>query len=195
MIETDKFKAAIDQFDLANSQDPNQEEWQGNMYPKEMLYAERMTDCLEAFEPDASEALQLASRCQHIKRWEIPRESYPMDRPGYHAWRNELKKFHAEQAEAILQEVGYDENTIERVKFLLQKKQLRRDVETQTLEDVICLVFLQYYFEPFSKKYEEEKPIDIIQKTWKKMSEKGHDAALQLNYSPESLELIKKAIV
>lgn len=195
MIETDKFKAAIDQFDLANSQDPNQEEWQGNMYPKEMLYAERMTDCLEAFEPDASEALQLASRCQHIKRWEIPRESYPMDRPGYHAWRNELKKFHAEQAEAILQEVGYDENTIERVKFLLQKKQLRRDVETQTLEDVICLVFLQYYFEPFSKKYEEEKLIDIIQKTWKKMSEKGHDAALQLNYSPESLELIKKAIV
>ena len=195
MIETDKFKAAIDQFDLANSQDPNQEEWQGNTYPKEMLYAERMTDCLEAFEPDASEALQLAARCQHIKRWEIPRESYPMDRPGYHAWRNELKKYHAEQAEAILQEVGYEENTIERVKFLLQKKQLRRDVETQTLEDVICLVFLQYYFEPFSKKYEEEKLIDIVQKTWKKMSEKGHDAALQLNYSPESLELIKKAIV
>lgn len=195
MIETDKFKAAIHQFDLANSQDPNQEEWQGNTYPKEMLYAERMTDCLEAFEPDASEALQLAARCQHIKRWEIPRESYPMDRPGYHAWRNELKKYHAEQAEAILQEVGYEENTIERVKFLLQKKQLRRDVETQTLEDVICLVFLQYYFEPFSKKYEEEKLIDIVQKTWKKMSEKGHDAALQLNYSPESLELIKKAIV
>ncbi|PHN01423.1 DUF4202 domain-containing protein [Flavilitoribacter nigricans] len=194
MIETDKFKAAIHQFDLANSQDPNQEEWKGNTYPKEMLYAERMTDCLEAFAPDAPEALQLAARCQHIKRWEIPRETYPMDRPGYHAWRNELKKYHAEQAENILQQVGYDEETIERVKFLLQKKQLRRDPDTQTLEDVICLVFLQYYFEPFSQKYEEEKLIDIVQKTWRKMSEKGHEAALKLDYSPESLDLIKKAL-
>jgi hypothetical protein len=195
MIETEQFKAAIHQFDLANSQDPNQEEWQGNAYPKEMLYAERMTDCLENFAPDASEALRLAARCQHIKRWEIPRDTYPMDRPGYHAWRNELKKYHAEQAESILMEVGYDDTTIERVKFLLQKKQLHRDAETQTLEDIICLVFLQYYFEAFSKKYEEEKLIDIIRKTWRKMSDKGHDAALKIDFSPQSLALIKKALV
>jgi hypothetical protein len=160
-----------------------------------MLYAERMTDCLENFAPDASEALRLAARCQHIKRWEIPRDTYPMDRPGYHAWRNELKKYHAEQAESILMEVGYDDTTIERVKFLLQKKQLHRDAETQTLEDIICLVFLQYYFEAFSKKYEEEKLIDIIRKTWRKMSDKGHDAALKIDFSPQSLALIKKALV
>jgi hypothetical protein len=194
MVNTDQFKAAIHQFDLANSQDPNKEKWEGNEYPKELLYAQRMTDCLEDFAPDASEALQLAARCQHIKRWEIPRDAYPMDRPGYHAWRNELKKYHADQAESILREVGYDEETIERVRFLLQKKQLRRDPETQTLEDVICLVFLEYYFEDFSKKYEDEKLIDIIQKTWRKMSGKGHEAALSINYSPESLELIRKAL-
>lgn len=195
MIDTDQFKEAIHQFDLANSQDPHREKWEGHEYPKELLYAQRMTDCLEAFEPAASEALQLAARCQHIKRWEIPRETYPMDRPGYHAWRNELKKYHAEQAGAILREVGYDPETIERVAFLLQKKQLRRDPETQTLEDVICLVFLQYYFEDFSEKYEDEKLIDIVQKTWKKMSEKGHEAALKLDYSEKSLELIKQAIL
>lgn len=194
MIETDQFKEAIHQFDLANSQDPNKDIWEGNAYPKELLYAQRMTDCLEAFAPDASEALQLAARCQHIKRWEIPRETYPMDRPGYHAWRNELKKYHAEQAESILQGLGYEEETIERVKFLLQKKQLRRDPETQTLEDVICLVFLEYYFDDFSQKYDDEKLIDIIQKTWRKMSEKGHEAALKLDYSPKSLALIKKAL-
>ncbi len=194
MIETDQFKEAIHQFDLANSQDPNKEKWEGNDYPKELLYAQRMTDCLEAFAPDASEALQLAARCQHIKRWEIPRDTYPMDRPGYHAWRNELKAYHAELAEGILREVGYDAETIERVKFLLQKKQLRRDPETQTLEDVICLVFLEFYFDDFSQKYDDEKLIDIIQKTWRKMSEKGHEAALKLDYSPKSLALIKQAL-
>lgn len=195
MVENEKFKAAIHQFDLANSQDPNQEKWKGDLYPKEMLYAQRMTDCLTEFAPDASEALQLAARCQHLKRWEIPRDTFPMDRAGYHAWRNQLKVYHAEQAGAILLEVGYGEEVIERVKFLLQKKQLRRDPETQTLEDVICLVFLQFYFEPFSQKYEEEKLIDIVKKTWRKMSDKGHEAALKLNYSRESLELIKKAII
>lgn len=194
MNDTAKFQQAVHQFDLANSQDPNQEEWEGNWYPKEMLYAQRMTDRLAAFAPGASEALRLAARCQHIRRWEIPRENYPMDRAGYHAWRNELKTFHAEQAEAILREVGYGEELIERVKFLLQKKQLRRDPETQTLEDVICLVFLQYYFEPFSQKYDEDKLVEIIRKTWKKMSEKGHKAALQLEYAPESLALIEKAL-
>lgn len=194
MIETDQFKEAIHQFDLANSQDPNKEKWEGNDYPKELLYAQRMTDCLEAFAPDASEALQLAARCQHIKRWEIPRDTYPMDRPGYHAWRNELKAYHAELAEGILREVGYDAETIDRVKFLLQKKQLRRDPETQTLEDVICLVFLEFYFDDFSQKYDDEKLIDIIQKTWRKMSEKGHEAALKLDYSPKSLALIKQAL-
>lgn len=194
MIETDQFKEAIHQFDLANSQDPNKEKWEGNDYPKELLYAQRMTDCLEVFAPDASEALQLAARCQHIKRWEIPRDTYPMDRPGYHAWRNELKAYHAELAEGILREVGYDAETIERVKFLLQKKQLRRDPETQTLEDVICLVFLEFYFDDFSQKYDDEKLIDIIQKTWRKMSEKGHEAALKLDYSPKSLALIKQAL-
>lgn len=194
MIDQAKFKKAIVLFDEANSQDPNQERWEGNSYPKELLYAQRMTDCLEAFVPDASEALQLAARCQHIRRWEIPRKSYAMDKAGYHAWRNRLKVFHAEQAEAILKEAGYEEELIERVKFLLQKKQLHRDSETQTLEDVICLVFLQYYFEPFSKKYEEDKLIDIIQKTWRKMSEDGQQAALQLNYSPKSSALLEKAL-
>lgn len=189
-----KFQKAIDLFDQANSQDPNREEWQGAEYPKELLYAQRMTDCLAVFAPDASEALQLAARCQHICRWEIPREAYPMDKPGYFAWRNELKELHADKAQEILQSVGYGPEVIERVRFLLLKKQLRRDAETQTLEDVICLVFLQYYFEPFSHKYTEEKLIDILQKTWRKMSEAGHAAALQLELSEAGKDLIGKAL-
>jgi hypothetical protein len=153
-----------------------------------------MTEKLGQFDSESSEAMQLAVRAQHIGRWKIPRLDYPMDRVGYLKWREELKKMHAHMAAEILNEVGYDEETIERVKFLIRKKQLKTDPDTQTMEDVICLVFLEYYFEEFAAKHENEKIIDILQKTWAKMSEKGHRAALQLPFSPSSLVLVKEAI-
>jgi len=189
-----KFETAIRLFDKANSQDPYTETSDGKVYPKELLYAIRMTDKLNSFEPKASEAVQLAVRCQHICRWEIARHSYEMNRKGYLTWRKDLAKFHAKKAAEILAEVGYAETQVDNVTFLLQKKQLKRNKETQLLEDVACLVFLEHYFEKFSKKYAEEKLIDIVQKTWAKMSEKGHEAALKLNFSKGSLALIQKAL-
>ncbi|MRX63638.1 DUF4202 domain-containing protein [Maribacter luteus] len=189
-----KLQTAFQHFDAANQQDPNSEIFQGKTYPKELLYALRMTEQLNTFAPNASEALQLTARCQHICRWEIPRDSFEMNREGYLRWRQELKKFHADKAESILEKVGYSEETIKKVRFLLEKKQLKKNEDTQTLEDVICLVFLAYYFEPFANKHPEEKTIDILQKTWRKMSEKGHKAALQLPLSKNALELVTKAI-
>lgn len=191
---SEQFIKAIAAFDKANRADPNQEIWQGKPYPKELLYGQRMTECLNDFEPDASEALQLAARCQHICRWEIPRSDYPMDKAGYHAWRNFLKKYHAEKAGNIMESVGYESDIIKAVQKLLQKKQLKRNPDTQTLEDVICLVFLKYYLASFSTHYSEEKLIDILQKTWRKMSEKGHQAALQLPLSEEMTNLVGKAL-
>lgn len=193
-MSVDKLHKAFALFDQANAQDPNVEIFEGKNYPKELLYAIRMTDKLGTFEPNASEPLQLTARCQHICRWEIPRESYPIDRPGYLKWRQDLKKFHAEKAGQILQEVGYSQEIIEKVAFLLKKKQLKKNPETQTLEDVICLVFLEFYFEAFAKKYEEDKMIDILQKTWRKMSDKGQAAALKLPLSTTALSLIGKAL-
>ena len=190
----DKLSKAFLLFDRANSADPNFETYEGKTYPKELLYAFRMTEKLNEFEPSASEALKLTARCQHICRWEIPRESYQMDRAGYLKWRQDLKKFHAQKAGQILMEVGYSQEMIDQVAFLLEKKQLKKHTETQTLEDVICLVFLEFYFEPFSKKYDEEKLIDIIQKTWRKMSERGQKAALQLPLLDPALTLIQKAL-
>ncbi|MBM1107742.1 DUF4202 domain-containing protein [Aurantibacter crassamenti] len=194
MINSVKLQKAFKLFDAANAQDPNTEVFQEKAYPKELLYAVRMTEQLSAFLPDASEALQLTARCQHICRWEIPRESYDMNREGYLRWRQELKKFHAHKAEGILKEVGYSEELIERVKFLLEKKQLKKNEETQVLEDVVCLVFLEHYFEPFAAKHPEEKTIDILQKTWRKMSEDGHEAALKLPLSKSAVALVTKAI-
>ncbi len=181
-------------FDEANAKDPNAETVNGEIVPKELIYGQRMTQTLESFEPGASETLKLAARSQHICRWEIPRDSYPMDRVGYLKWREELKKFHASKASEILQEVGYDDDVISRVSFLLQKKKLKKDEETQTLEDVICLVFLEYYYEEFSAKHTNEKVIDILQKTWRKMSDRGHKTALVLSYSEKALALIQQAL-
>ncbi len=191
---SERFNKAISLFDKANSADPNSEIWNGKEYPKELLYAIRMTNKLSQFAPDASEAIQLTVRCQHICRWEIPRSLYEMNRKGYLTWRKDLAKFHAKKAAEILTKVGYDNAIIDKVTFLLQKKQLKKNEETQLLEDVVCLVFLENYFEKFSKKYAETKLIDIIQKTWAKMSKKGNNAALKLNFSTESYKLIHKSL-
>lgn len=194
MGKQEKLLSAFRLFDAANAEDPNKEEADGKTYPKELLYAIRMSGKLDEFAPQASEALKLTARCQHIRRWEIPRESYDMDRTGYLKWRQDLKKFHADKATEILESIGYPREITDRVAFLLQKKKLRRDPETQTLEDVICLVFLQYYLEPFMEKHPEDKLIDILRKTWGKMSEEGRDAALRLPLSENSRKLIGKAI-
>jgi hypothetical protein len=194
MSTTNKIQQAFQLFDAVNQKDPNTEVFQGEPYPKELLYAQRMTKQLNSFVPNASEELQLTARCQHICRWEIARDAYEMNREGYLRWRQELKKFHAEKAANILEEVGYSEEVIKKVKFLLEKKQLKKNEETQILEDVICLVFLEHYFEPFAAKHPEEKTIDILQKTWHKMSEKGQQVALNLPLSKKVIALVSKAL-
>ena len=197
IIDTSRFQQAIAKFDAANAQDPNQEIFDGKSYPKELLYAQRMTAMLERFAPDASEAVQLAVRCQHICRWKSPRNAYPMDGVGYKQWRTDLYKFHGETAGAIMREVGYDDDMIAKVQALLRKEKLKVNPETQMLEDVVDLVFLQHYLADFVTKYshyEEEKLLGILRKTWRKMSDNGHAAALKLDYTPEILAVIQKAL-
>lgn len=191
---TTPFQTASALIDAENSQDPNSEIYQSKTYPKELLYSNRMYEKLMDFYPNASEAVQIASKAQHICRWKMPRESYPMDRVGYLKWREDLKKFHSETTAAILKKVAYDTEFIARVSFLIEKKLLKKDEETQLLEDVICLVFLEHYFDPFVQKHDREKMKNIILKTWNKMSDKGHQEALKINYSASNLELIKEAL-
>lgn len=181
-------------FDAANAQDPNLEIVDGQSIAKELIYGLRMTAQLHKFCPDASQELQLAARSQHICRWKIPRSDYPMDRQGYKRWRLDLAVFHGETAGSILAANGYTDDVIQRVKDLLLKRSLKRDEEVQTLEDVVCLVFLEFYLDDFAAKHDEEKLIDIIQKTWNKMSEKGHEAALKLPLSANMLALVTKAL-
>ena len=194
---TERFAKAIAGFDAANAEDPNKEISEGAEHPKELLYAQRMSAMLKRFAPDASEAVQLAVRCQHIQRWKSARTDYPATPEGYKKWRTDLQKFHAETAGNIMREAGYDDEMITRVQSLLRKEGLKRNPETQLLEDVVDLVFLEYYMDDFVKKYshyDEAKWIDIIQKTWRKMSPEGHKFALTLNLPPAHVPLILKAV-
>jgi hypothetical protein len=188
------FQKAIAWIDEANTQDPNTEVYNSKSYPKELLYSNRMYTRLINFCPTASEEIQIASKAQHICRWKITRESYPMDRVGYLKWREDLKKFHAKTTAEILENAGYNATFIARVSFLIEKKLLKKDTETQLLEDVICLVFLEFYLEDFVAKHDREKLKNIILKTWNKMSENGHQEALKINFSDSNLALIKESI-
>jgi Domain of unknown function (DUF4202) len=186
-----RFHGAVERFDAANAGDPNREpDAAGVLQPRELLYARRMSEMLERFSPGASEPVQLAVRCQHIRRWEIPRDSYPRTPEGYKAWRTGLMDFHADAAATILREAGYEEETIARVRSLLRKERLKRDPETQLLEDVVALVFLEHYLEAFvagHPEYDEAKFADILRKTWLKMSPSGREAALTVARIPTGL--------
>ncbi len=189
-----RFETAIALIDKKNAEDPNTYQVAGLAYPKELLYSQRMTRKLLQFEPNASKALQIAARAQHICRWKIARNEYPMDRVGYLKWRETLKKMHADLTVEILQQVGFDEQFQKRVQKIILKKLIKKNEESQILEDTICLVFLDYYFDEFAAKHTDEKVIDILKKTWVKMSDKGHAAALTIPFSDKSLALVKQAI-
>ena len=189
-----RFDDAIRRFDEANAEDPNIEMVDGQPLPKELLYGQRMSARLAVFAPEAPETVKLAARAQHIRRWEIPRETYPEGRAGYLKWRTDLYKRHGDIAGEIMGDVGYDADTIDRVQTLLRKRGLKTDPDVQLMEDVICLVFLEHYFHDFAQKHTGKKLIPIVQKTWKKMTDKAHEAALRLDYAPEDLAVIQKAL-
>lgn len=189
-----RFEDALRGFDAANAEGPIVELVDGEGVPKELVYGRRMSERLDRFAPDAPEAVKLAARAQHIRRWEIPRDTYPEGRAGYLKWRTDLYKRHAELAAGILQDVGYDDDTVARVRTLVRKRGLKTDPDVQLMEDVICLVFLEHYFHDFAQKHDEEKLISIVRKTWNKMTERAHAAALQLDYPSEDLAVIQKAL-
>jgi hypothetical protein len=190
ILDVVRFNQAIANFDDLNRQDPTMEEAEGKAYPKEFLYSERMSNMLKRYASNASEALQLAARCQHVQRWKSARASYPMTKAGYYQWRTELKAFHADTARQVLLEVGYDQATIDRVCALVMKALPSGDTEAQILEDVIVLVFLESYLEQFVAShadYDAAKFADILHKTLRKTSANARSAAQTMIVLPAAL--------
>lgn len=200
MTQSEKLDQVIALIDETNKLDPNTDkDSAGQEWPKELLYSMRMSDMLERYTPEADEVAQISMRGQHIKRWTSDRKTFPMDRQGYFQWRTQLYKFHAETTAEIMQKVGYDEDSIERVKKAVGKKGIKVNPDTQLLEDVTDLVFIEHYMLAFAEKhpeYDEKKWIDIVRKTWLKMSENAQQFALAGKITlPEPLiPLIQKSI-
>jgi len=199
MSDPKLFEKAVALIDAANSEDPNREEAEGKSWPKELLYSHRMSDMLERYAPEADDPMKLAIRAQHIQRWKSARADYPEGRQGYLQWRTGLYRFHAETAGRLLREAGYDETAVERVEKAVGKRALKVNKDTQLLEDVTDLVFIEHYMLAFAEKhpeYDEEKWLDIVRKTWKKMSPSAQEFALSGSIRlPEPLvPLIQKAV-
>ena len=179
-MTSERFDQLIARIDQLNSEDPNTKTVEGVQYPWELFYSQRMTEWVLRLDPQASEVLRLAARGQHLQRWTIPRHQYPMNRQGYLRWRETLKTFHAQKVGELMREVGYPEEMIQRVQRIMSKRYLQNDPEAQTLEDALCLVFLETQFAELRQKTPDDKMQDIVRKTWKKMSERARQLALQL---------------
>lgn len=195
MANSTKLDKAIQLIDSAHSKDPTiTTTSSGETTPYELHYAQKMTHYLTLRLPDASDSLRLAIRAQHLRRWEVPRSSYPMTRPGYHAWRTYLKKRQAELAIQLCIEADYEQSEAERVGALVRKEDLKVDEETQALEDVACLVFLDDQFEEFEKSHDEDKIVGILRKTWGKMTPKGQEMAKEMKMEGRPKQLLEMAL-
>ena len=194
MKTRERFDRAIAEFDRLNAQDPNHRIVAGEAVPFELFFANQMTEWVFRLDSNASEAVKLAARCQHICRWESPRSDYPEGRGGYLTWRKDLKIFHANKSEEILRKVGYGEATVQAVRQINLKIGLRHNSDVQLIEDALCLVFLDNQLDALIAKTTEDKMVSILQKTWSKMSERAHRKALALDLSEEASRLVSKAL-
>ena len=187
---TGKLKAVLKAIDDANAADPKAEADGDTMRPAALLYGERMSAELARLFPDACEILQIAARGQHIERWKLARDDYPEGRTGYLNWRRAQAANHAARVGGIMRSGGYSTEDCARASQLLQKQGIKRDAEVQALEDVICFVFLRWYFPGFAAKHTAEKVRNIVTKTARKMSDAGRTRALAEFELPEELKIV-----
>ena len=191
---SNRYDAACRAIDEANGDDPRKQEADGKTWPQEVLYSRRMVGWVERLAPNASEELLLACRAQHIRRWEVERSSYPDGRMGYLKWRKDLQRRHADTLGSIMKDAGYPEDSVAKAQQLILRKNNAKDPEGQALEDAACLVFLEFEFSAFVAKTEEAKVVDIVRKTWKKMSDRAREEAGKLSFGEREGAVIKAAL-
>ena len=193
-METDRLARALDAIDAANADDPHTILIDGVSRPKELAHAELMTRWVRTLDPDCTDEQLLAARAHHLRRWTISRDSYPDGRAGYLRWRTALKRQHADDVGEILRGAGYDDQVVARVQAIVRKQGLGSDPAVQVHEDALCLVFLETQLDELAGKLGDDKTIDVLQKTAKKMSPAGLQAALGLRFAPAAAALLERAL-
>lgn len=196
MVDPARLEAAIAAFDRLNAEDPSRVRVDGRDVPRELANARRLSEWVRELEPEPSEALLLAARCQHLMRWKVPRAKFPSGRVGYHQWRRRAAEYHAAEAGRVLASVGYDATTIEAVQRINLKQGLGKNDDVQTMEDALCLSFMEHELDEFSASQDDEKMIGILRTTWRKMSPRGRERAHLLvpELSARARELVAAAL-
>ncbi len=194
VVEPTRLERALAAIDAANAADPNTIPVRGAVRPKELAHAEMVSEWVGRLRPDAAESLRLAARAHHIRRWTIPRSSFPEGRIGYLRWRRSLHDMHAGEAERILREAGYEEATIARVQTIIRKQDLAHDPDVQALEDALCLVFLETQLDELAARLADSKMVDILRKTLRKMSPDGKRLAAAVKFSENGRALLGTAL-
>jgi hypothetical protein len=190
----DAYERARGLIDAAHAADPHTA---SDGRPAELVYAERMEKWIGRIVPDAKPLLRLASRCQHLERWLVPRGTFPLGKPGYLAWRRSLYVKQSERARQLLLSGGISESEAADAATWVSKAGLRTNPGTQALEDAAVLVFLESEIEAFAAQHEDyprEKFIDILRKTWRKMSPRAQEFARGLDLSPPVGALVREAV-
>ena len=190
----DRLAETLARIDALNREDPSADVGDDRSGARELIYSRRLSDWVTRLAPEASEALRIAARGQHVQRWKIQRDRYPMTRAGYLKWRETLKQFHAETVGAVMREAGYDAAAVAHVRNIILKKNLKTDPEAQTIEDALCLVFLETQFADLRMKTPEDKMIDVVRKTWAKMSPRAQRLALELPLPADDRDFLKRAL-
>lgn len=188
-----RLASAIDEVDRENAADPRRTVVEGDERPYELAYADDLERWLRALVPDPSPALRFAARAQHVRRWELPRASYPAGRKGYLAWRRKLQDHHVEVSLAILERHGLARELGGPVERILRKRGLGADDEVQAMEDALCLVTLERQLDDLASKLERNKLVDVLRKTWGKMSAAGRERALAMPLAAEARALLHEA--
>lgn len=193
-MDTERFRNAIAAIDAANAEDPNTIRVRGVERQKELCHAELVSDWVRRLRPQASEALLLAARAHHIRRWTVPRSSYPEGRGGYLRWRRDLHEMHARETANILRAHGYDQETIDRVARIVRKENLAGDPEVQALEDALCLVFLETQLHDLARRLDAARLVEVLRKTSRKMSDEGKHLALSIAVDDADRALLERAL-
>ncbi len=193
-MTSDRYQTAVSAIDNTNREDPRSISVKGRTFPHELYYSKRLSEWVLSLSPNASEALRLAARGQHIQRWSIPRDSFPRGLNGYMEWRERLKNLHAEKMSGILRQAGYSDEFIRYVLSLVRKENFPDDPESRVLEDALCLVFLEFQLAGFIEQHPKEKVIDILQKTWAKMTPEARRIAVDMKHAPKVSRLLEEVV-
>lgn len=193
-MDEQRLRRVFAAIDAVNAEDPHLTEIDGRNEPAELVYGRRITETLFRMVNKPSEPMQIAARGQHLGRWRVARKLYPEGRAGYLAWRRQQRTNQAERLGQIMAAEGYGADDIARVGILIRKENMKTDAEVQTFEDVICVMFFEYYLRGFLSRVEEEKLAEILVNTWSRMSALGRQHVLALELPEIVTHLMRREL-